>query len=94
MIYLFNACRLALTDFFVLLLTFFLQVVSMLSEISKVFCLKMSSQVLALESSTMSKFIQRCKLLVAKNRDNLVVVSLLLLAIDFAIINFYDQWSY
>lgn len=60
------------------------------SEISKVFCLLIHSQVIALKSSNILKLIQGCKLLVAKNKKSLIDTDLLFLAANLAIISFFD----
>ena len=62
-------------------------------EISKAFCLKIRLQVLVSESSILSKFMQGCKALLAKNRESLVDADLLLLAKNSAITNFSNLSS-
>ena len=60
---------------------------------SKAFWLRIRLRVLVLESSTLSKLLQRYKPLVAKDGDSLVEADLLLLAANLAIASFPSQSS-
>lgn len=59
-------------------------------KIFEVFCLKICSQILIFGNSIMSKFIQKYKFLVAKNKKSLISINLLLLAVNLAIANFFQ----
>ena len=56
---------------------------------SKAFWLRFRLQLLALESSILSKLISGCKLLVAKNGNNFVDADSLLLAENLTIASFF-----
>lgn len=66
------------------------QVVCIFSEISKAFWWRIRSQILALGSSTMSKFILGCRPFVAKIGNSLVEANMLLLAANSAVASLSD----
>lgn len=70
------------------------QMICIFSKITKVFCVIICLQILAIKHSTMLKLIWQCKHLAIINRKNLVDAYLLLLAANLIIASFSNQSFY
>lgn len=70
-----------------------LQIVSIIPKISRAFYFRICSQVLELARSIISKPIKEYRLLIAKNRDNLIKANVLLFAAIVILASFSSKSS-